>query len=126
MFVTVRSFRNYGEMVPAGLIVEPSQIRRFKDKLREGKIVAITETNKQRYNDFISKRLHKAFNVDEAEKYKCPVIQEESDETGAEGTEGTEGTEGNTTEGQGVNTPVATAVTPVAARIVATAVSKEN
>ena len=115
MFVTIRSFRNYGEMVPAGLIVEPSQIRRFKDKLREGKIVAITETNKQRYNDFISKRLHKPFDVNAAEKYKYHVSQEESE--GAEGAEGAQITEA---------TKQTKAVQVAPAKVVATAVNKEN
>ena len=69
MYITIRAFRNYGEMVPAGVIVEPAQIRRFKDKVRDGKIVEITDNNKQKYNDYVSRMLNKEYSVDTAEVY---------------------------------------------------------
>ena len=71
MYITIRAIRNYGDMVPAGLIVEPAQIRRFKDKVRDGKIVEITDYNKQRYNDYVTRMLGREFDVDTAEKYTC-------------------------------------------------------
>ena len=69
MYITIRAFRNYGEMVPAGVIVEPTQIRRFKDKVRDGKIVEITSNNKSKYEAYVSRMLQKKFTVDTAEKY---------------------------------------------------------
>lgn len=69
MFVTIRAFRNYGEMVPAGLIVVPDQIRRFKDKLREGKIVEVTEAKKPFYERYLSRILAKPFTFEEAGFY---------------------------------------------------------
>lgn len=97
MYITIRAIRNYGEMVPAGLIVEPSQIRRFKDKIRDGKIVEITERNKDMYNEYISRMLGYEYSVDTAEKFTGPhynattqVEAEEPDVKEAEVTEGVE------------------------------------
>ena len=148
MYITIRAFRNYGEMVPAGVIVEPAQIRRFKDKVRDGKIVEITDNNKSKYEAYVSRMLQKEFTVDTAEKYvgvrygtetpDTPDIPDTPDTLdtpdtpdthdthdtpeGTEGTEGAEGTEGTEDiEEAPVQPQTATAVKP---KVVA-AVSKE-
>ena len=130
MYITIRAFRNYGEMVPAGVSVEPAQIRRFKDKVRDGKIVEITDNNKNKYEAYVSRMLQKKFTVDTAEKYagvcyvtETPDTPDTPDTTDTpdtpEGTEGTEGTED--IEEAPVQPYTATAVKP---KVVA-AVSKE-
>ena len=94
MYITIRAIRNYGGMVPAGLIVEPSQIRRFKDKIRDGKIVEITERNKDMYNEYISRMLGYEYSVDTAEKFTGPhynaTTQVEAEELDVEEAEVTE------------------------------------
>ena len=77
MYITIRAFRNYGDMIPAGMKVEPSQIRRLKDKIREGKIAVITPANKEAYEATISRRLGKAFSIDSAESYTGKFYVEE-------------------------------------------------
>ena len=133
MYITIRVFRNYGEMVPAGVIVEPTQIRRFKDKVRDGKIVEITDYNKQKYNDYVSMMLNKEFSVDTAEVYagihygapetpETPETPEIPETPGAsETTDATETTDTQETPATPEKPQVATVVKPK----VAATVSKE-
>ena len=127
MYITIRVFRNYGEMVPAGVIVEPTQIRRFKDKVRDGKIVEITDYNKQKYNDYVSRMLNKEFSVDTAEVYAgihygAPETPETPETPGAsETTDATETTDTQETPVTPEKPHVATVVKPK----VAATVSKE-
>lgn len=56
MFVVKRPFRDAAGMVPAGSIVEPAGIKRFKHRVLEGHIVEVTEHNFDKYADFFKKR----------------------------------------------------------------------
>ena len=56
MFVVKRAFRDASGMVPAGSIVEPVGIKRFKHRLLEGHIVEVNEHNFDKYADFFKQR----------------------------------------------------------------------
>ena len=46
MYVVKRSFRSYGEMLPAGTVItEPAGIKHFKSRLSGGNIIEVTEQN---------------------------------------------------------------------------------
>nr|DAL21298.1 MAG TPA_asm: methyltransferase [Caudoviricetes sp.] len=56
MFVVKRAFRDASGMVPAGSIVEPAGIKRFRHRLLEGHIVEVNEHNFDKYTDFFKQR----------------------------------------------------------------------
>ena len=56
MFVVKRAFRDASGMVPAGSIVEPAGVKRFKHRLLEGHIVEVNEHNFDKYADFFKQR----------------------------------------------------------------------
>ena len=56
MFVVKRAFRDASGMVPAGSIVEPAGIKRFRHRLLEGHIVEVNEQNFDKYADFFKQR----------------------------------------------------------------------
>ena len=56
MFVVKRTFRDASGMIPAGSIVEPVSIKRFKHRLLEGHIVEVNEQNFDKYADFFKQR----------------------------------------------------------------------
>ena len=56
MFVVKRAFRDASGMIPAGSIIEPAGIKRFKHRLLEGHIVEVTEQNFDKYADFFKQR----------------------------------------------------------------------
>jgi len=45
MFVVKRPFRSFGKVFTAGTVVVPAEVKRFKGKLAEGKIIVVTERN---------------------------------------------------------------------------------
>ena len=56
MFVVKRAFRDASGMIPAGSIIEPAGIKRFKHRLLEGHIVEVNEHNFDKYADFFKQR----------------------------------------------------------------------
>lgn len=56
MFVVKRTFRDASGMIPAGSIVEPAGIKRFKHRLLDGHIVEVNEQNFDKYADFFKQR----------------------------------------------------------------------
>lgn len=56
MFVAKRAFRDASGMIPAGSIVEPAGIKRFRHRLLEGHIVEVNEHNFDKYADFFKQR----------------------------------------------------------------------
>lgn len=56
MFVVKRAFRDASGMVPAGSIIEPASVKRFKHRLLEGHIVEVNEHNFDKYADFFKQR----------------------------------------------------------------------
>lgn len=56
MFVVKRAFRDASGMIPAGSIIEPAGIKRFRHRLLEGHIVEVNEHNFDKYADFFKQR----------------------------------------------------------------------
>lgn len=56
MFVVKRAFRDTFGMIPAGSVVEPAGIKRFKHRLSEGHIVEVNEQNFDKYAWFFKQR----------------------------------------------------------------------
>ena len=53
MYVVKRPFKNFGTAMTAGTVIKnPADIKRFKCKLAEGKIVEVTEQSSQEYHQY--------------------------------------------------------------------------
>lgn len=52
MYVVRRPFRNAGQMVLPGSIVEPGNIKFFKARLRDRVIIEVSEHNFDDYNEY--------------------------------------------------------------------------
>lgn len=52
MYVVRRPFRNYGEIILPGSIVEPGNVKRFKSRLNERTIVEVTAQTLDSWNDY--------------------------------------------------------------------------
>ena len=57
MYVVRRSFRNYGQMMVPGSVVEPGSIKRFKSRLNDGRIVEVTEQNFDKWDEYFKVRI---------------------------------------------------------------------
>ena len=85
MFVVRRAFKNYGEALLPGSVVEPGNIKNFKTRLRERVIIEVPEQDFEKWNNYFKA------------KFGVPIALPETSTDGTDGTEGTEGTDG--TEG---------------------------
>ena len=56
MYVVRRPFRNYGNIMVPGSIVEPSTIKRFKSRLTDGHIIEVTEQNFDKWQEVFKGR----------------------------------------------------------------------
>ena len=52
MYVVRRPFRNYGEVLTPGSIIEPGNIKRFKSRLSERVIVEVTAQTFDNWNEY--------------------------------------------------------------------------
>ena len=57
MYVVRRSFRNYGQMMAPGSIVEPEAIKRFKARLNDGHIVEVNEHDFPKWQKYFKERI---------------------------------------------------------------------
>lgn len=57
MYVVRRTFRNYGQMIAPGSIVEPAAIKRFKSRLNDGHIVDVREQDIEKWQKYFKERL---------------------------------------------------------------------
>lgn len=57
MYVVRRAFRNYGQMMAPGSIVEPAAIKRFKSRLNDGHIVDVSEHNFDKWQKYFKERI---------------------------------------------------------------------
>lgn len=57
MYVVRRAFRNYGQMMVPGSVVEPGSIKRFKSRLNDGHIVEVTEQNFDKWDKYFRERI---------------------------------------------------------------------
>lgn len=56
MYAVRRPFRNYGNIMVPGSIVEPSTIKRFKSRLTDGHIIEVTEQNFDKWQEVFKGR----------------------------------------------------------------------
>lgn len=56
MFVVRRAFRNNGQMMAPGSVVEPAAIKRFRSRLAEGRIVEVNEQNFSKWEEYFRVR----------------------------------------------------------------------
>ena len=83
MFVVKRAFRDASGMIPAGSIIEPAGIKRFKHRLLEGHIVEVNEHNFDKYADFFKQR----YGID-LPSLEQPVAEQNATEQPKEATTG--------------------------------------
>ena len=57
MYVVRRSFRNYGQMMAPGSIVEPEAVKRFKARLNDGHIVEVNEHDFPKWQKYFKERI---------------------------------------------------------------------
>jgi len=57
MYVVRRTFRNYGQMMAPGSVVEPGTIKRFKSRLNDGHIVEVTEQTFDKWDKYFKQRI---------------------------------------------------------------------
>ena len=72
MYVVRRTFRNYGQMMAPGSIVEPDAIKRFKSRLNDGHIVEVTEHDFDKWQKYFKERIGVAIARPEKEPEKEP------------------------------------------------------
>ena len=77
MFVVRRAFRNYGQMMAPGSVVEPAAIKRFKSRLNDGHIVDVSEQDFDKWNRYFKERIGTAINVPEKTPDKEPEKEPE-------------------------------------------------
>ena len=65
MYVVRRSFRNFGEVLTPGTVVQPGDIKRFKTKLNERVIIAVSENDFDAWNAYFEKKLGVSIKVPE-------------------------------------------------------------
>lgn len=56
MFIVRQSFRTTDGLKPAGSIIEPADIKGFRARIRDNKIVEVTESNYERWSAFFLAR----------------------------------------------------------------------
>ena len=60
MYVAKRAFRNYGQVIVPGSIVEPGTIKRFNTLVGERRIIEVNEHNFKEWQEYFKVR----FNID--------------------------------------------------------------
>lgn len=56
MYVVRRTFRNFGQMMAPGSIVEPGAVKRFKSRLADGHIVEVSEQDFDKWAEYFKVR----------------------------------------------------------------------
>lgn len=72
MYVVRRGFRNYGQMMAPGSIVEPAAIKRFKSRLNDGHIVEVNEHDFDKWQKYFKERIGVTIALPEKEPEKEP------------------------------------------------------
>lgn len=110
MFVVRKVFRNYGNVVPVGSIVEPTGIKWFKTRLKDRYIVEVNAHNFEMWREYFKGKFNIELKMPEAvDNIALPEVSEEPTDS-ADVTSNTENTEQ-------LDGPKAT---PVVAKVVAT------
>ena len=72
MYVVRRAFRNYGQMMAPGSIVEPGTVKRFKSRLNDGHIVDVNEQDIGKWQKYFKERIGVEIKLPEKEPEKEP------------------------------------------------------
>lgn len=83
MFVVRRSFRNYGEMLLPGSVVEPDSIKRFKTRVKDRFIIEVNAHNFEYYNVYFKEKFGVTLPSIIVAKTEEPVVPEEPEATKA-------------------------------------------
>lgn len=70
MYVVRRAFRNYGQMIVPGSVVEPGSIKRFKSHLNDRNIIEVTEHNFDKWDKYFRERIGVAIMLPEPDESK--------------------------------------------------------
>ena len=73
MYVVRRPFRNAGQMVLPGSIIEPGNIKLFKARLRDRVIIEVSEHNLDDYNEYFKAKLEVSIKPEPAPDVKPEV-----------------------------------------------------
>lgn len=68
MYVVRRAFRNFGQMMTPGSIVEPGAIKRFKSRLNDRHIVEVHEQDFEKWQKYFKERVGVELKHPEPEK----------------------------------------------------------
>ena len=77
MYVVRRAFRNYGQMMAPGSIVEPGTVKRFKSRFNDGHIVEVHEHDFEKWQKYFKERIGVELKMPEApEAPEAPEVPE--------------------------------------------------
>lgn len=57
MYVVRRGFRNFGQMMTPGSLVEPGSVKQFKSRLNDGHIVEVNEQDFDKWQKYFKDRI---------------------------------------------------------------------
>lgn len=72
MYVVRRAFRNFGQMMTPGSIVEPGVTKRFKSRLNDRYIVEVREQDFEKWQKYFKERVGVELKHPEPEKTAVP------------------------------------------------------
>lgn len=68
MFVVRRAFRNNNKMLTPGSVVEPGDIKLFKTRLRDRRIIEVTEQSLDMWESYFNQKYNSSIKANLAEK----------------------------------------------------------
>lgn len=68
MFVVRRAFRNNNKMLTPGSVVEPGDIKLFKTRLRDRRIIEVTEQSLDMWESYFNQKYNASIKANLAEK----------------------------------------------------------
>lgn len=93
MFVVRRAFKNYGEALLPGSVVEPGNIKNFKSRLRERVIIEVPEQDFEKWNNYFKTKFGVPIAVKENTSDDTEVTTDNNSNEGTEDNKGTEDTD---------------------------------
>ena len=96
MFVVRRAFKNYGEALLPGSVVEPGNIKNFKSRLRERVIIEVPEQDFEKWDNYFKTKFGVPITVQEDIKDAAKVAEDTNSNNGDNGTDDPNGANGTT------------------------------
>ena len=81
MYVVRRSFKNFGEVMLPGSVVDPDSIKMFKTKLKDHVIIEVSAQNFDRWNEYFKNKFGVEIQVPAKNTEETQVTPENTDET---------------------------------------------